>query len=285
MRGSGGQYDNTYINIYMNGMGLRTSPHLRDTLSLRMNSYKSPEKHNPNSSVPGDHSEYLYNTPATSNVPDQYNETVVQPVLAGLPATVLESFLSEARTRHVKSSKTLSHTFPAKLLFYMSGNEMREMEQLVKAAEKIVVSANTFIVTYRRRGLTRAMAEPDVRKWPSAQKLTRLSYRVCERTVKLEDLVKHSNSYMLKAIHKFFHGLIEDEVVRRYYKTYDILPKAREFMREFVREGDPGKQREALLKKLKEPDFVLPKLFALYDVMSSRSINISDIKHVLVNTT
>ena len=77
-------------------------------------------------------------------------------------------------------------------------------------------------------------------------------------TVNLEDLIKHSNSYM------FFLRLIEDEVVRRYYKTYDILVKEREFMREFVREGDPGKQREALLKKLKEPDFILPRLFALY---------------------
>ena len=49
-------------------------------------------------------------------------------------------------------------------------------------------------------------------------------------------------------------------------------------MRQCGREANPGKQREALLKKLKESDFILPRLFALYDVMILTSTAIPDIK-------
>ena len=105
--------------------------------------------------------------------------------------------------------------------------------------------------------------EPDVRKRASAAELTRLSRALGVSTVNLADLIKRSDfllKAMLKAIRMFFLRLIEDEVVRRYSKAYPILVKEREFMREFVHEGYPGKQREALLKKTQGARFYPPKI-------------------------
>ena len=43
----------------------------------------------------------------------------------------LEEFLSEARVRYDKVCKTLRHTFPVTLLFFMSDTEMRVMGEFI----------------------------------------------------------------------------------------------------------------------------------------------------------
>ena len=84
---------------------------------------------------------------------------------------------------------------------------------------------------------------------------------------------------MLKAVHMFFLGLIQDETVREYFKGYDrLLTNEREFMRQFVCEVTPEKRRQVLLTKLEKSDFILPRLFAIYYVLKSRTIGVNDIK-------
>ena len=205
--------------------------------------------------------------PATPKVLGQYKEVVVQPIPAGKSSDVLEAFLSEARSkRSAENIKTLRRIRLGQQIFHMNPREASAMVALVAASGRILALKAAFRATYRGSPpLT--ITEPDVRKRSSAAELTRLSRALGVSTVNLADLIKRSDfllKAMLKAIRMFFLRLIEDEVVRRYSKAYPILVKEREFMREFVHEGYPGKQREALLKKLKEPDFILPRLFALY---------------------
>ena len=84
---------------------------------------------------------------------------------------------------------------------------------------------------------------------------------------------------MLKAVHMFFLGLIQEETVREYFKGYDsLLTNEREFMHQFVCEATPEKRREVLLTKLEKSDFILPRLFAIYYVLKSRTIGVNDIK-------
>ena len=49
-------------------------------------------------------------------------------------------------------------------------------------------------------------------------------------------------------------------------------------MSQFVGEATPEKLREALLMKLEQSDFNLPRLFSIYDVMKSRTTGVDDIK-------
>ena len=165
--------------------------------------------------------------------------------------------------RSVENIKTFRCIILGQPLFHMNPREASAMAALSAESGRILALKTAFRAAYRG-GPPLTIFEPDVRKRSSAAELTRLSRALCVSTVNLEDLIKRSNFFMLKAIRMFFLRLIEDEVVRRYSKAYPILVKEREFMREFVHEGYPGKQREALLKKLKEPDFILPRLFALY---------------------
>ena len=165
--------------------------------------------------------------------------------------------------RSAENIKTFRCIILGQPLFHMNPREASAMAALSAESGRILALKTAFRATYRG-GPPLTIFEPDVRKRSSAAELTRLSRALCVSTVNLEDLIKRSNFFMLKAIRMFFLRLIEDEVVRRYSKAYPILVKEREFMREFVHEGYPGKQREALLKKLKEPDFILPRLFALY---------------------
>ena len=221
--------------------------------------------------------------PATPKVLGQYKEVVVQPIPAGKSSDVLEAFLSEARSkRSAENIKTLRRIRLGQQIFHMNPREASAMVALVAASGRILALKAAFRATYRGSPpLT--ITEPDVRKRSSAAELTRLSRALCVSTVNLEDLIKRSNFFMLNAIHKFFRGVRHsrsgDGVVRKYFKAYDtLLDKEAIFMRQCGREANPGKQREALLKKLKESDFILPRLFALYDVMISTSTAIPDIK-------
>ena len=214
--------------------------------------------------------------PTTPKVLGQYKEVVVQPIPAGKSSDVLEAFLSEARSkRGAENIKTLRSIRLGQQIFHMNPREASAMVALAATSGRILTLKDAFRATYRG-GPTLKITEPDVRKRPSATELTRLSYMVCESTVNLEDLIKRSNFCMLNAIHKFFRGVIHrrsgDGSVRKYFKAYDtLLDKEVLFMWQFGRGANPRKQREALLKKLKEPDFILPRLFALYDVMISTS--------------
>ena len=221
--------------------------------------------------------------PATPKVLGQYKEVVVQPIPAGKSSDVLEAFLSEARSkRSAENIKTLRRIRLGQQIFHMNPREASAMVALVAASGRILALKAAFRATYRGSPpLT--ITEPDVRKRSSAAELTRLSRALCVSTVNLEDLIKRSNFFMLNAIHKFFRGVRHsrrgDGAVRKYFKAYDtLLDKEAIFMRQCGREANPGKQREALLKKLKESDFILPRLFALYDVMISTSTAIPDIK-------
>ena len=221
--------------------------------------------------------------PATPKVLGQYKEVVVQPIPAGKSSDVLEAFLSEARSkRSAENIKTLRRIRLGQQIFHMNPREASAMVALVAASGRILALKAAFRATYRGSPpLT--ITEPDVRKRSSAAELTRLSRALCVSTVNLEDLIKRSNFFMLNAIHKFFRGVRHsrrgDGAVRKYFKAYDtLLDKEAIFMRQCGREANPGKQREALLKKLKESDFILPRLFALYDVMISTSTVIPVIK-------
>ena len=200
-----------------------------------------------------------------------------------LPATVVSRPREDKNTSKPLPSR---HASSVKLLFCMSASEMRAMTALGEASAKIVDAEAHFINIYQRVG-----GEPlpcvvgGLRAQTFSHNLTRMTRNLYFRIKNLEDLVKLANINMLKAIHMFFRGVRRsrrgDGVVRKYFKAYDtLLDKEAIFMRQCGREANPGKQREALLKKLKESDFILPRLFALYDVMISTSTAIPDIKPV-----
>ena len=173
----------------------------------------------------------------------------------------LEAFLSETRAKYDKSCKTLRHTFPATLLFFMSDTEMMAMDKLADVAEKIVHLRRRFKDTCREGETPPCLSH------------------IIRGTVKLNDFVKRSDITMLKAVHMFFLGLIQDETVREYFKGYDnLLANEREFIHQFVGEATPEKRREVLLTKLEKSDFILPRLFAIYYVLKSRTIGVNDIK-------
>ena len=208
-------------------MGFRTSRPFRVALSLRMNSYKSPEKHNPTSNPSGDRDVYL---------------------------------LGRAKRRVKNVSKTSRRTSLGKRFFHMSGSEKRAMTQLDLVSTRIMTTVRSII------SIGSLPPTPPLN-------LTLLSYDLCKITEKLSDLVKRASIPTLKAIHKFFHRLIEDEVVKKYFKGKgynSLLFKGRPFMREFVGESKPKEQRKILLKKLKKTEFILPRLFLLYGYASVR---------------
>ena len=125
----------------------------------------------------------------------------------------------------------------------MSVSEKRAMTQLDFISSRIMTSVRSFI------SIGSLPPTPPLN-------LTLLSYNLCKSSEKLNDLVKRAGIPMLKAIHKFFHKLIEDEAVRKYFKGKgynSLLVKGRPFMRAFVGESKPKEQRKILLKKTQEP--------------------------------
>ena len=93
-------------------MGFRTSRPLRVALSLRMNSYKSPEKQNPTSNPSGDRDVYLF---------------------------------GRAKRRAKNVSKTSSRTSLGKRFFHMSGSEKRAMTQLDLVSTRIMATVRSII--------------------------------------------------------------------------------------------------------------------------------------------
>ena len=197
-----------------------------------------------------------------------------------LPTTVV------SRPREDKNSSKPSpsrYASSVKLLFCMSASEMRNMTILSEASAKIVDAEAHFINIYHRVG-----GEPlpcvvgGLRAQTFTHNLTRMTRNLYFRIKNLEDLVKHANIDMLKAIHMFFRGVRRSRRgggdVRKYFKAYDtLLDKEALFMRQFGREANPEKQREVLLKKLENAPFALPKLFTLYTTLKSISITLDDL--------